>query len=208
MLFRKISSLVLLLAVGVGLFSTTGCRKGENDPFFSLRSRKARLTGDWTVQESILTNNDTTYTYDGTNLTVTVGGAEIFQPYPVTYTWKFENDGKYEMVETRTFPDGFFGQGTLGYVETVTTNGIWNFAGGDDDYRNGERLLLLPDQIQTTRSNSGSNIVAENIEGQINGVVYDIDQLRNTEMDWKYSQTVSTVAGTEMQTGEIALKKD
>lgn len=208
MKLQRLPIFVLTLAVLASTVFTTGCRKGENDPFISFRSRKARLTGDWTVETSTVTVNDTTYVFDGTNLTTTVGGSETVAPHAAGYTWKFENNGKYESVETNTFPDGYFGQGSLGYTETITTNGTWNFTGGDDDYKKGERLLLLPDKVQITRSNTGSNISATNIEGQTNGMVYDLDQLRNKELDWKYSETISTVTGNQIRTGEVSLKKD
>ncbi len=51
---------LLLATVGVQF---SGCKKGAEDPFLSLRSRKARLTGEWTVS-SFAQNGSYEATYD------------------------------------------------------------------------------------------------------------------------------------------------
>ena len=48
-------NLLLILAL-VAAF--TSCKKGENDPFLSLKSRKGRLAGDWIVKSATYTLND------------------------------------------------------------------------------------------------------------------------------------------------------
>jgi hypothetical protein len=45
-----------IVAISIGLIGLTlivgACRKGENDPLLSLKSRQARLAGEWVVSSS------------------------------------------------------------------------------------------------------------------------------------------------------------
>lgn len=82
---------IIILSVLVIPFIITSCKKGENDPFLSLKSRNARLVGDWKVAESTITSNSTD-SYDGgsyTQNTTTVGTETI-------------NDLTYTETETET----------------------------------------------------------------------------------------------------------
>jgi len=45
---NKILNLTLLVFVFTLIFS--GCKKGEDDPFFSFRSRNARIAGEWVIR--------------------------------------------------------------------------------------------------------------------------------------------------------------
>ncbi|PIP55156.1 MAG: hypothetical protein COX07_01410 [Bacteroidetes bacterium CG23_combo_of_CG06-09_8_20_14_all_32_9] len=56
----KIIKLLLLLVIIIVIIPS--CKKGDNDPFLSLRSRKARITGEWKLitGTTIYTFNDTT----------------------------------------------------------------------------------------------------------------------------------------------------
>lgn len=53
------------------------CKKGENDPFLSLRSRKARITGKWILTERIYERLE-----DGSNEFI----------YPISVSTSFEGD--------------------------------------------------------------------------------------------------------------------
>lgn len=52
-----------LLSASLLLGGLASCKKGENDPALSLKSRKARLTADWTVS-SITQTSTSTSTYE------------------------------------------------------------------------------------------------------------------------------------------------
>jgi len=63
---------VLLSLAAIVLLSTvfiTGCKKGEDDPGISFRSRDARVTGTWTLSssETVSTYNTTTTTTNNVN---------------------------------------------------------------------------------------------------------------------------------------------
>lgn len=81
------------------------CKKGENDPFLSLKSRNARITGTWKLTSQSTTQTDVNNgvsdvyrtTYDGTNLTITddQGGTNT-----ISYSQSIEikKDGTYKMT--------------------------------------------------------------------------------------------------------------
>jgi hypothetical protein len=63
---NKIFNINTFLILFLGLFLTfpfQSCKKGEDDPFISFRSRKARVEGEWTIKELIL--NGTNEPLDG-----------------------------------------------------------------------------------------------------------------------------------------------
>ena len=80
------------------------CKKGENDPFLSLRTRNARITGTWKLTKQQTTQTDvfggvtSTYTssFDGTNLTTTDPGGSSSMTY--SHTIEITKDGKYTMT--------------------------------------------------------------------------------------------------------------
>jgi hypothetical protein len=77
-------TLLLLLAGGLLL---TACKKGEDDPFLSLKSRDARIRGEWKMTERTYSDNDgNSETFDGTTYTITENGETEQFPYSATYT--------------------------------------------------------------------------------------------------------------------------
>lgn len=102
-----ITTYILMAAVIITAFQ--GCRKGDNDPFFSLKSRKARLTGTWELtnleaQELIEFSNQSgelsylvTKIFDGATLFVD-NGADVEQ-HQYYYRLEIKKDGTYEVLE-------------------------------------------------------------------------------------------------------------
>lgn len=156
---------ILMFAAAGLLLATPSCKKGENDPFMSLSSRKARVAGDWEItnltQSTLNTesdgdwqSNETTYSggtitnvytdYDGTNQTSTTTTSTLNEG---TYT--FNKDGTYSAVWNTTSSSSFT---LLGYttvttnVQTSTTTGNWSFLGkvkeGEETFKNKERIIL------------------------------------------------------------------
>ncbi len=123
------------------------CKKGEEDPGLSLRSRKARLAGEWTLTDMTLTTTDeststssggtissnttlTEETFDGTSITEyttytnSVGGTSntsrdttVFSNYSKTIT--IEKDGTFKSTSSKTYEDmNTYSSGS--YTVTVT----------------------------------------------------------------------------------------
>ena len=126
-----------------------GCKKGDNDPFLSFSSRKARLAGEWelisgsitetssTSTETVSYTETTMSTFDGTN-TVTV-------PYIETYT--FEKDGSYVYTSTE---DG----------DTYTEEGAWTFGAknAELDVKSKETVTLYCQKYSYTSFNPSNGI--------------------------------------------------
>jgi hypothetical protein len=99
----KLAAVVLLLAV-----VATSCKKYPEGPAFTLKSKKARVEGDWSIESVKVNNNDVTsfflgiapgyklaMTKDG-NYTVTTNSGEQDKG-----TWKF-GDKKETIIQTST----------------------------------------------------------------------------------------------------------
>ena len=110
----KKNILFIALSLVVGSTVLTGCKKGENDPFLSLKSRDARITELWklTKVEGNTNNNGTLSTdaYDGTIWTSTFGSFN--SQYAYSLSIEIKKDGTYQSIENN---DG----------EVTTTDGRW-----------------------------------------------------------------------------------
>jgi hypothetical protein len=177
------NTVVLLLSALVIAGSFSGCKKGENDPFLSLRSRKSRLEGNWVIVKEEVSetniNGSTTEimqsVYDGkmkvTTTTTTVGALSTTVIDTVKYTVNFDikKDGNYKIIAANE-----------NKIDIVTTEGTWLFLGKSklNDLKNKEAILLT-----TTKQVVSSNPVANsvNYEG-LNGLTIVIDALKNKEM--------------------------
>ncbi len=89
---KKVLTILTLIILAGTTFTFSGCAKGENDPFFTLHSRDARLTQKWKLVsfngtrvqtiDSVETNVE--YTFDGTNLYTTTNGVTTSVNYIFT----------------------------------------------------------------------------------------------------------------------------
>jgi hypothetical protein len=94
--------LVALIIVTTIVTILPSCKKGDNDPIVSLRTRKDRFTNTWTLvkyEKNGVTQdlNGATYIYNAFNsgtLTRTIEGTVFGFPARVVYdgTWSFLND--------------------------------------------------------------------------------------------------------------------
>jgi hypothetical protein len=207
---KKITSL-LFFALLIGTLSE--CKKGEDDPFLSLRRRKARVVGDWKLTSG--TNNVTsssnsgtssssdsdTYTYTETSYALisssTNNGVTSAYSDAGVYTYQidFKKDGTYSSTENID-----------GYV-TIET-GVWNFTHGVGEYKNKEQIALT----QRTRLAGSSS---STYTGKEPDRTITLKELRNKKMVivWdntgSYSTTGSgfTSTGTSSEKGESTLEQ-
>lgn len=152
--------------IGMGMLAVTpSCKKGENDPFLSLSSRKSRMAGEYTVDSWMTTTKEvdsdnvtyeTTTNIDGnsgTRITKTTdGGATVTTTRNITVnkaTFTFEKDGTWssEFNTTTTWTEAGGGwlvdQYNYTVVETMMESGTWSFLGGQpEDFKNKERVML------------------------------------------------------------------
>jgi len=183
-----------------------GCKKGENDPSFTLLSRTNRLSGVWQLKTATFTSQDTTETFSDNNLIKEYGNFTS-DPLQVLITYEFESIGDYTIQKQYTYPDNFNNLGGIAYTWNYKERGIWNFAGGEGDIPKKSKLLLVPDYFEENISVGGSNIEAISIENPIDGYLFDIDELRKDKLVLKYNITLNTEDGAQIKTGELNLNK-
>ena len=170
---KKIINLLLFVII-VGAFSE--CKKGENDPLLSTRTRKARVVGRWDVSEG---KENSTYNYPGysssTNIVYTKNS------FAANYSYTFNNmttagsdvgafacslelekDGSYLYTQSM---DGVF----------LISKGTWNFTGKVGDLKNKEQIVLFQ-----TSSTQGSATIS--YTGNEVFKTFNILELRNKLM--------------------------
>lgn len=190
---KKLLTLGMIVFLATGM---TGCKKGEGDPFLSLRTRTARLTGKWTLSkiasESVTTDADGTSTsigeFDGETHTTTTTNANG-QTTTIGYyseTYEFRKDGTYSKV--RTWNDNL--------PDVQTTEGRWTFVKKNKNAKLKNKEAIVLTETKWSSQNSGTSTAADN---WYTPKTYMIYQLKNEEiilnMDYKStSENVSTTS--------------
>jgi len=173
---KRIVVLSLYLIVTFVLFN--GCRRGEDDPFISFRSRKARVTGKWkmTSIKRTSTYNSTTeiFTANGSTYTRTElnsNGANSSKTGIYTYEITFKKDG--------TYTGQINEDGNIANIE-----GKWNFTGGVGDMKDKSQITLY----ETSYKDRDDTYT---FTGHYFNDTYDLKELRNNKMVWytKYTDT-------------------
>lgn len=188
---KKFLSIVLICLLALPMVFT-GCKKGDEDPFLTFRSRKARVEGTWTVtkrtsevirkENNVNTKTETTVdgdswkqviTIDGTDSVRTLNGKITKEPNQQegTYYFKFYKDGRAEMKYKYEYSEDLSGEDDD--VATVITTkvteemtGTWNFLAGIDDYKNKERLAFVIEDKKTT-TYTYKSITSDDDEGGV-----------------------------------------
>lgn len=188
---------VLFLGLGLSLFLVS-CKKGEEDPGISFRSRKNRISNNWILQKGavvIKTYPPTGGSYQ-TNIIYNTGGT-----YKVSSTNGFSDEGAYQ-IEFALYRDGRFSkehnETPLNQTRgTSTEEGTWHFSGGGGNVEKRELLVLHKEKSSFISQNATLN-TSINYNG---GNLFDIVRLANKEMILSASQRV-TNGGTISEISE------
>ncbi len=135
----------LIILTIILLFSVlNSCKKGEDDPFFSLLSRKQRLAGKWTLKSADYTQTKKTpidmypyvyhYIYDGSKYakaTIYNGTTKSITEYNYSEKMEFKKNG--------TFTKNYTNDG-----DNFTEEGIWTWIRKNKEIglKNKEAILL------------------------------------------------------------------
>lgn len=197
---------IATLALTAGL--TTSCKKGENDPFLSLSTRKARITGEWKVSSSYSKNVSTgtstvtnVNSYDGTTNTNTYTSGNINNTSTENYTIEMtiNRDGSYSKITTNTTDE-----------EKYEESGVWTFAGKDktSDYKKKEVVVFYPRKTVYTDLSNTSNTSTQETSSVNYGDTYVIDQLKGKEIIFKSNSTYTgnTTSSTSESTMTLTKK--
>jgi hypothetical protein len=185
---------IAAVALSAGL---TSCKKGENDPFLSLSSRKARLTGEWTLSSSSSTSTNsfggssstTTRTYNGTTETTvyTVGAGSTTSTENFTVEMAINKDGTFTRTLNNTTNQ-----------EKYEESGNWTFAGKNKtaEYKNKELVVLYVKKTVFTDLTNSSNTQTTESTSVNNGSAMVIDQLKGKEIIFISKSTYSGSSGS------------
>jgi hypothetical protein len=168
-------TLFLLAGIIIGSLVLEGCKKGPNDPFITLSSRRARLSGDWKMTKLEVTQTSTdasgtdTYVYTGDGSTLTASMNGVASP-AFAYTLSLNLDKKGAFTQTNT-------DASSGTAKTYITSGQWFFAGKNKELELKKREAIIFDILSSTDptgTDTYTGVAADDI--------YVIDQLKSKEM--------------------------
>ncbi|HNW89847.1 MAG TPA: hypothetical protein PKN48_09295 [Bacteroidales bacterium] len=198
-MMKKISLIILAAIVALPAFQS--CKKGENDPALSLRSRKARLCGEWVLKEGMETivksNGDTEVnTYNGTTCTKeSTGNPAVTRNYSIQVTFNKDNSFK----KTRF-------DGNDQYID----EGIWYFGSRSKELelKNKESVCFVTNLY--TYSIDGNPTQQIDMQGT-NAISYPavwlIDRLSSKELIILTDGVYSTGSGSMTTTGTMTYEK-
>ena len=191
---------IAIAALVLASFAFEGCKKGENDPAISLRTRKARITGDWKVSSGsgTFTSGNTTTNWIQTGATYSETDISGTNSYGLVVTYSFVKDGTFKIVTTITLPN------VTGYSQVITETGTWNFTGKIGEDKNKDHILLK------TLSEKDVMTVNSNVQTTVNSYtgdsaptkLYYLDQLKSKEViiTWDGTDTYNTLIKTRKGT--------
>ncbi|HIA35256.1 MAG TPA: hypothetical protein EYM84_08040 [Flavobacteriales bacterium] len=173
---KRIFTITICLALVIPMFNS--CKKGENDPM-SLKSRKARLAGEWELAEWSRTelsgSSITTYTFSGSTLMVLSGSYTSTVTH--SETLEIAKDGTFELNVSQFANSASY---------TYTSTGIWYWLKGNKEleYKNKERVgfeVTASTTLYSSGTYSSTDISSHTGDASDIGV-YRIDQLKSKEM--------------------------
>jgi len=214
--------IILFVAAAGLMIATPSCKKGENDPFLSLSTRKARIAGSYNIDSWMISTTAIDSDGDKTQVTTNINGSTgtrtiIDTPEGEGATTRTRTitvnsasftvgkDGTWSSVFNTTTTwseegDGFFVESydyTL--VETLSESGNWSFLGGQpEDFKNKERVLFSV--INSTKSDQTTEVA--NYDGggsdtETSNLDTDIDTNADGEVSVIYE--IDMLKGKEMK---------
>jgi len=202
---KNLLRFAIVLFVSVIAFS--GCKKGDDDPFISLRSRTARLAGDWKLSGMDYTSTSTS-TYSGTSYTTTTKVTYSGTVKTSTSTTSGQSNTTTTVyTETLTIEkDGTF-SGTViddGDASTYAGNWMWVKKNKSQDLKNKEAVIM-------TMTNYTGDGDSDTYSGKSNSPsdMWVIKKLANKELVILYDYTHTDSDGySYSRTGTITYTQD
>jgi len=133
--------LLILTLLGLSIL-TSSCRKGEDDPFLSFRSRNARLSGEWKLVEASKRYEEkvdlkiiaTTFELHGNTMKAIqsqVGRPNLSMEFNYSERIEFDKDGTYD-YSIREDGNNYFSKG----------NWMWVHENEQEDIEDKEAVIL------------------------------------------------------------------
>ncbi len=171
---NKLKLIVLILSAITLLNFWQSCKKGPEDPFFSIHSRLARVTGDWNITDYRVNGKDSLRVVPPADSLTFIGACGTETDKKVinyNFIWSFDKTGFFQEklnVDTSIIFDianntPICKDSTHVDSSIVITIKEWNFTNGVGTLKNKEQLYLLDNETKEV-------------------LLYDIIELRNNEM--------------------------
>lgn len=178
----KKNQLVLNILICGMLLLLTNCKKGEEDPTISFKTRKARVTGDWHLKTGTtsLTEMDKTKGYstllqfDGSGYTRTetpIGGTPTIYIGKYSMRISFKKDGSFSLAEIIN-------------GDNLMASGTWNFTSNIGKYKNKECIVVAISAV------TGGGTNGHLINKYSTEFVYQIVGLEDKEMKIECSNPI------------------
>src|SRR4051812_44181701 len=132
------------------------CRKTDEDPLISLRSRKARVIGEWNVEKGTIATESFSYSINGNTFIYTDPSGYFDGTSSISFI--FKKDGT---CKTSIILSGFL----------ITYEGTWNFTGGIGENKNKSQIVI---HFKTLKESSGNYTYS----GNTSDITFDILELR------------------------------
>lgn len=135
----------LLLAASLVIISITSCKKYDDGPAFSLRSREERIANDWHIEKAMEGGNDVTSDFDNYHVTLRKNGSTTLTAkyiflgteyeFATGGTWSFQDkDEKIKVDYENDAADATY------IILRLKEKELWLLREGDD-----LELHLIPD---------------------------------------------------------------
>lgn len=164
-------SIYRLFLIALAGLVLAGCKKTEDDPKMSLRTRKNRLAGEWRMVSgraayTAANMYNETFTFDGSKLRLNVTSPN----YPVVYT------GSY-ILSLNIMKDGTFNVNEILGTSVFNVEGTWNFNTGVGEQKSKESVVFFIGKV-----NKGSTFGYHLFNRSATNFVYKIKELRNKKL--------------------------
>jgi hypothetical protein len=194
---KKVHKIILLfMAAAIVAPVLHSCKKGDEDPSFSLYSRKTRLCQDWKITKYTRTEqyNDSIVGYGFDGATFTRVTSNYFYSSPGTMRIIFSKTGSYQWDQTVSTDTSDY---------SYSERGMWYFSGGgkESGYKTKE-LVALQKTEQTESFSDGDSISTNSYEGSgdLATNVFHITKLASDGLtiDAEVETTYLTLSGSEL----------
>lgn len=180
------SKIVLSILVLVGI-SFSACKKSENDPFLSLKTRNARLIGEW---ELVSSEETIQYTDRFDDIFIEGSSSRVFENGSLTSkgitTYTFEDE-----VITELEPET-----VINYTHRLQINKDGTFKNSITEGEELEEIVENWRWVDNSKKKTGLFLMED---------IYQIDRLTNSELILKTSRTVINIEIGNEADGEISL---
>jgi hypothetical protein len=151
--------IILFAIVILGITTVPSCKKGEDDPFISFRSRDARITAKWKLvsleEVSIVNGNTISRVLNGSILTSTNGGVSSTNSY--TKEMEIKSDGTFNTTTTFDGEINTFSLFWYWYNDTNKKTGIDLDASYVIDRLSHNELVLRSERTSTSQFDGSIN---------------------------------------------------